>query len=395
MPEEILKPGWKWVKFGDVVHLNNERIADPKTAGIERYVGLEHITPEDLRIRDWGLVADGTTFTNCFKPDQVLFGKRRAYQRKVAVADFAGVCSSDIYVFEPKDTSVLLPELLPYICQSEGFYEYAIKTSAGSLSPRTNWNHLRKYEFALPPMEKQQIIVNILDTLSEIQQHSYQSLLEKIQCLEESLFIHFFGEPIENLKGWHIQPLGSLAKLKRGPFGGALRKDIFVDEGYKVYEQQHAIHKDFSIGNYYIDAKKYSLMSTFSVKPGDFIVSCSGTIGQIAQIPPNAEPGIINQALLKISIDETILTDVFFISLFESQAFQRELFGVSRGTGIRNFPSMKIIRSIPIIVPPYDLQAKYTNIHKSLRKQFESQTIRLEQIKNIRKQLEPIFIKAY
>jgi len=87
------------IRFGDVVHLNTDRIADPLTAGVERYVGLEHITPEDLHIHSWGLVADGTTFTNAFKPGQVLFGKRRAYQRKVAVADFSGVCSGDIYVF--------------------------------------------------------------------------------------------------------------------------------------------------------------------------------------------------------------------------------------------------------------------------------------------------------
>jgi len=122
MGEQTLKPGWKRVKFGDVVRLNTDRYADPATAGIDRYVGLEHIEPEDLRIRRWGLVADGTTFTNRFQPGQVLFGKRRAYQRKVAVADFEGVCSADIYVFEPKDER-LLPELLPFLCQTERFFE--------------------------------------------------------------------------------------------------------------------------------------------------------------------------------------------------------------------------------------------------------------------------------
>ena len=139
-------------RLADVVHLSSSHLADPVTAGIERFVGLEHITPENLHIRTWGLVADGTTFTSHFKPGQVLFGKRRAYQCKVAVADFEGVCSGDIYVFESKDPYVLLPELLPFICQSEGFFEYAVKTSAGSLSPRTNWSHLANYEFPLPPL---------------------------------------------------------------------------------------------------------------------------------------------------------------------------------------------------------------------------------------------------
>ena len=135
MRDATLKPGWTRVSFGDVVKLNTDRFADPAAAGIERYMGLEHIEPEDLRIRRWGFVADGTTFTNCFRPGQVLFGKRRAYLRKVAVADFEGVCSSDIYVFESKDPDVLLPGLLPFLCQTEGFFQHAVGTSAGSLSP--------------------------------------------------------------------------------------------------------------------------------------------------------------------------------------------------------------------------------------------------------------------
>lgn len=170
------KPNWPPIHFGDVVTLNTDRSANPAAAGIERFVGLEHIEPEDLRIRRWGLVAEGTTFTNRFRPGQVLFGKRRAYQRKVAVADFEGVCSSDIYVFESKDPDMLLPELLPFICQTEGFFNHAVGTSAGSLSPRTNWTQLANYEFALPPLEEQRRIAEVLwsieillDALSETQ----------------------------------------------------------------------------------------------------------------------------------------------------------------------------------------------------------------------------------
>ena len=174
------KQHWPRITFGDVVRLNTDRVADPLTAGIERYVGLEHIEPEDLRIRRWGQVADGTTFTNLFRPGQVLFGKRRAYQRKVAVTDFEGVCSSDIYVFESKDPNMLLPELLPFICQSEGFYEYAIKTSVGSLSPRTNWSHLANYEFPLPPVDEQHRIAELLWAADDVCV-KYAELLNSLQ----------------------------------------------------------------------------------------------------------------------------------------------------------------------------------------------------------------------
>jgi len=154
-----LKPGWNRVKFGDVVRLNKDKSKDHEADGLERYVGLEHIEPGDLRVRSWGDVSDGTTFTNRFRPGHVLFGKRRAYQRKVAVADFEGICSGDIYVLEPKDPNVLLPELLPFICQTDGFFDHAIGTSAGSLSPRTNWKSLSAFGLDLPPVEEQLRIV--------------------------------------------------------------------------------------------------------------------------------------------------------------------------------------------------------------------------------------------
>ncbi len=153
--KKSLKPGWRQVQFGDVVQLAKARSQDPVADGIERYVGLEHLEPGDLRIRSWGNVADGVTFTSVFQPGQVLFGKRRAYQRKVAVADFSGVCSGDIYVLESKDPKVLLPELLPFICQSDSFLDHAVGSSAGSLSPRTNWTSLASYAFLIPSVEEQ------------------------------------------------------------------------------------------------------------------------------------------------------------------------------------------------------------------------------------------------
>jgi type I restriction enzyme S subunit len=160
--------GQRQVKFGDVVRLSKTRCQDPLGEGYERFVGLEHLEPGNLRIRRWGNVADGVTFTNVFKPGQVLFGKRRAYQRKVAVADFTGVCSGDIYVLESADPAVLLPELLPFICQTDAFFDRAVGTSAGSLSPRTNWTSLAGFAFALPPVDKQRRIVETLSSLESL-----------------------------------------------------------------------------------------------------------------------------------------------------------------------------------------------------------------------------------
>lgn len=201
------------VKLGDVVRLSKARSQDPLVDGFDRYVGLEHLEPGDLRIRSWGNVAGGVTFTSVFQPGQVLFGKRRAYQRKVAVADFAGVCSGDIYVLETKDAQVLLPELLPFICQTDAFFDHAVGTSAGSLSPRTNWRSLADFEFALPPINQQQSIVSVIDAAIKCEL-AYEAARDAAVITLRSASIALL-DPADN---WKQVELQDVASVERGKF---------------------------------------------------------------------------------------------------------------------------------------------------------------------------------
>lgn len=157
-----VRSGWTQVAFGEVVKNANLTERDPVAAGIDRIVGLEHLDPENLHVRRWNTLENSTSFSRKFVPGQTLFGKRRAYQRKVAFAEFEGICSGDILTFEPKDPDVLLSGLLPFICQTDAFFDHALGTSAGSLSPRTSWKALQDFEFPLPPIEEQKRIAEIL-----------------------------------------------------------------------------------------------------------------------------------------------------------------------------------------------------------------------------------------
>ena len=212
MIERDLKPGWRRVKFGDVVRLSKARSKDPLADGIERYVGLEHLEPGDLRIRRWGSVADGVTFTSVFQPGQVLFGKRRAYQRKVAVADFSGVCSGDIYVLETKDAQVLLPELLPFICQTDAFFDHAVGTSAGSLSPRTNWTSLDHFEFALSPIDEQKRLVELLGSIAALEEE-LRIAEHEADRLQKAAMQDLLDA---DLNGWASKPIGQVLKVTTG-----------------------------------------------------------------------------------------------------------------------------------------------------------------------------------
>lgn len=158
-------------------------------------------------------------------------------------------------------------------------------------------------------------------------------------------------------KSWALVRFIDLIKyeedaIKRGPFGSAIKKSFFVPSGYKVYEQQNAISDNASLGKYYINEEKYQELIGFSVKPGDYIVSCSGTIGRISKLPENCEPGLINQALMKIRLDEDLMSSKYFLYLFRSEVFQRRILKGSRGTGMQNLAGIDEIKELIIAVPP-------------------------------------------
>lgn len=137
--------------------------------------------------------------------------------------------------------------------------------------------------------------------------------------------------------------------LRRGPFGSAIKKAFFVESGYKVYEQGNAINNDCKRGHYYISADKYNELSSFQLRPGDFIVSCSGTIGKIAQLPADAEPGVINQALMRIRLKPDVIDPYYFMMQFRSEVFQRKI--VSRGSGMGNLAGIKEFKLATMFIP--------------------------------------------
>lgn len=160
MSLELDKSAWQRVIFGDVVRNVNETIKDAATGDIDRVIAMEHMDSGELTIERWGTPADGTTFSRRVRPGRTLFGKRRAYQRKAAYAEFDAICSGDIYTFEADETRVL-GKFLPLLVQSDPFFDHALSTSAGSLSPRTNWRDLANFGFDLPPLDEQHRIADL------------------------------------------------------------------------------------------------------------------------------------------------------------------------------------------------------------------------------------------
>jgi type I restriction enzyme S subunit len=143
--------------------------------------------------------------------------------------------------------------------------------------------------------------------------------------------------------------------LVRGPFGGSLKKSDFVATGFQVYEQRNAI-QSLVEGRYFINPEKFRKMARFAVREGDFIVSCSGTIGRIFRIPSSAPPGIINQALLKISVDVKVIDSGYFEQYFCWDEFQESITDSTQGGAMKNLVGMPVFKKTVIMHPGIDEQ---------------------------------------
>jgi len=171
-------------RFDQLADQINKRVM-PDEADVDRYVGLEHLDPDSLRIRRWGDTSEVESTKLLFQPGDIIFGKRRVYQRKVAVADFEGICSAHAMVLRAKPDTVL-PEFLPFFMQSDLFMERALSISVGSLSPTINWKALAKEEFLLPPIQEQSRVVEVLAAFDASIDSLYQAF-EKKPSLEMQL----------------------------------------------------------------------------------------------------------------------------------------------------------------------------------------------------------------
>ena len=163
------------------------------------------------------------------------------------------------------------------------------------------------------------------------------------------------------MKNWKKEKLGDVCEFVRGPFGGSLKKNIFKEDGFAVYEQQHAIYDQFNKIRYFIDEVKFNEMKRFELNSGDLIMSCSGTMGKIAIVPDNIKRGIINQALLKLSPSSKVST-VFLKLWMQSENFQESLEKHSKGAAIKNVASVAILKKIEIPLPPLPEQQRIVAI---------------------------------
>lgn len=369
-----LPEGWQMVRFGDVVRNVDVNERSPLENGLERYIGLEHIEPDSLHIKTWGLLEDGTSFTRKFVQGQVLFGKRRAYQRKVAIAEFDGICSGDILVFEPANEQ-LIPQLLPFIAQSEGFFQHALGTSAGSLSPRTRWRDLAEYTLPLPPTGKQQQIAEILWAADDSFEASFlvvdtiQKAIDTIRA-EKFCNIEKTTAKLANL----CNPNG----IQIGPFGSQLHASDYVDQGIPVIMPADMADdqiREESIARITLDTA--NRLSIHKVLPGDILLPRRGELNKRVFIRSEQTGWICGTGSIRIRARSDVSARALFHALAAPQTVAW-LENHAVGTTMPNL-NATIVSNIPVSLPEVP---QLDGIVASLDSLIEARDLALQRIQN-------------
>jgi restriction endonuclease S subunit len=237
LSEKQIKDGWQIVKFGEIAKNISKRV-EPSETDLEVYVGLEHLDPQSLRITRRGVPADVKGQKLRVRPGQIIFGKRRAYQKKVAVADFEGICSAHAMVLE-EVVGKIIPGLLPFFMQSDMFMDRAVAISEGSLSPTIKWKTLAIQEFPLPPIERQKEILEVLEKLSLIDDKLFETHTA-INKLLDTFFRGYFAKQL-NIQEVFCRPLQISSSVEiqslNDLLDGKIQNGLFVQKG-KTHKNQ-------------------------------------------------------------------------------------------------------------------------------------------------------------
>ena len=346
------------VKLGDIAKERREVYNGDKSSC--PVVGLEHLTPGEIRLSDWD-VGGNNTFSKAFFAGDVLFGRRRAYLKKAAQATVDGVCSGDITVIQAR-TDRVSPELLPFIIQNDAFFKFAVENSAGSLSPRVKWEHLANYEIGLPPMNEQRKLASLLWAAYELKE-SYERLLLASDEMAKSRFIEMFGkrqypqsalieliEPDAGLSYGIVQP---------GDDGtgdmGVLRPVDLIDGRISTSAIKYV---NRSIGDGY---KRTELNGK------EILISVRGTTG-ITAITDSRFAGMnVTRGIAVIRFDEKKVNAIFLNAAINERTSQAFIQEHTRGATLKQI-NLADLRRLPIFLPPLALQKEFAAFIEQLDK---------------------------
>lgn len=374
----ISKAGWTRGRFDQIATQINDRVDNPAEAGVERYVGLEHLDPDSLRIRRWGEPSDVESTKLRFQPGDIIFGKRRVYQRKVAVADFEGICSAHAMVLRAKPGTVL-PEFLPFFMQSDLFMERALSISVGSLSPTINWKALAAEEFLLPPIQEQARLVEALGATDAVIE-TYRAAETAARELTDSLVHDLITR---RNAGIVSVSLDDLVESDRPICYGILMPGLGHPGGVPVikvkdYPDGFIVEDELLLTTPELDEE----YRRSRLRSGDLLISIRGTIGRLAFVPASLDGANITQDTARLCIRSDINADYVRLML-ESADVRQQIARFTTGLAVKGI-NIGELRKLQIPMLPEAEQTLLVEQVRKLRGSTEDVGSRLSKLRAIR-----------
>jgi type I restriction enzyme S subunit len=355
---------------------------------------------DELRIRRWGEVGNGylgPAFNVRFRPGQVLYGSRRTYLRKIAVADFEGICANTTFVLESANPTVLLPELLPFVMQTEAFHEHSKRESKGSVNPYVNFSDLAPYEFALPPMSVQERISRRLSSI-EANRDEAKNLQSALSEALDALAQWYATAGLRDVDArgvverkrlphdWRLLSIreictGGEAGLTLGPFGSDLKIDDYghLKKGTPVlfvadvgrFDLRHQSQR-------FISAAKHADLVSHEAIVGDVLVTEMGwPPGEACVVPAGWPPSIIKADIIRARVNPSKMAPAYLELVLNSHWGQQQIVRISPGT-TRPRMTLRDFEQLLLAVPPLNEQQRAVQQADNIRARKADARRRLE-----------------
>lgn len=348
-----LKPGWKVWRFDQMATNVNVRIDNPSESGMEHYVGLEHLDADSLKIRRWGTPDDVEATKLMFKKGDIIFGRRRAYQRKLGFAEFDGICSAHAMVLRAKP-DVVLTEFLPFFMQSDLFMNRAVEISVGSLSPTINWKTMAVQEFALPPLDEQERFVGLLSAIDATSE-SVVSAIGALSKVRSGFIEEFIAEKSQTC------PTISLVDGCVRVTDGTHQPPTFTEQGIPFF-----LVKTISSG--YVDwghikhvSQETYLELTRRVRPkrGDVLYTAVGATYGVALLVNFDEPFVFQRHIAHIVPNPEKLVGCYIEQFLNSRTGKRQSDKTAIGSA-QPTVTLKSLSNFKIPLPSLEDQKAFT-----------------------------------
>lgn len=355
VPEWMDHKEWRHLPFGAFADSISDRV-EPGDAAEEIYVGLGDLDSGGLHIRRWGRGGDVIGTKLRFREGDIIFGRRRAYQRKLAVAEFDGICSAHAMVVRAKPDMVL-PEFLPFLMMSDAFMNRAMEISVGSLSPTINWTTLRREEFGLPPLDQQRRIAEMLWAIDDVRiglevMHSYAVRL--VDALADE---RLADAPFAPRSFGDFARAGEL-HIQTGPFGTVLQASSYAKTGTPIINPVNMVNRRLvtTDGPFLSDAE-CDRLARYRMEVGDILLARKGDVGRAVLVTPSYAGFIVGSDLMRLRL---LTSEILPEYLFGFLLAPRTRSWIARHASGTTMPGIneRVLNAVTVPIPPLEYQVE-------------------------------------